>query len=48
MDGTMKDVPIQFYNNDRTRSFKIIVEGITEEGKMVLIEKIIAPQTKGF
>ena len=44
----MKDVPIQFYNNDRTRSFKVIVEGITEEGKMVLIEKLIAPQTKGF
>lgn len=48
MDGTMKDVPIQFYNNDRTKSFKVIVEGITEEGKMLLIEKIIKPQTKGF
>lgn len=48
MDGTMKEAPIHFFNNDRTKSFKVVVEGITEAGKMVLIEKIIAPQTKGF
>ena len=48
MDGTMKEIPVRFYNNDRTKSFKVIVEGITEEGKMVFIEKTISPQTKGF
>ena len=48
MDGTIKKVPVHFFNNDRTKSFKVVVEGITEEGKMVLIEKVIAPQTKGF
>ncbi len=42
------EISYRCFNNDRTKSFKVVVEGITEAGKMVLIEKIIAPQTKGF
>ncbi|HLG38816.1 MAG TPA: hypothetical protein VI461_04070 [Chitinophagaceae bacterium] len=37
-------IPIVFYNNDRTRQFKIVVEGMTFDGKMLMIEKIIGPK----
>src|SRR6185369_14996305 len=33
------NIPIAFYNNDRTRQFRIVVEGMTNEGKMIFIEK---------
>jgi len=39
-------IPVTFYNNDRTKSFKIVVEGMTIDGKMLLIEKTI--NRKGF
>lgn len=39
-------IPITFYNNDRTKSYKIVVEGMTVNGKMLLIEKTIT--RKGF
>ena len=39
-------IPLVFYNNDRTKSFKVVVEGMTRDGKMLMLEKIIAP--KGF
>ncbi len=48
VDGVNAKVPVIFYNNDRSRSFKVIVEGMTSEGKMVFIEKIISPVQKGF
>ena len=34
-------IPISFYNNDRSRSFKITLEGMTTEGKMVSMEQVI-------
>jgi hypothetical protein len=37
-------IPVTFYNTDRTKSFKIVVEGMTLEGKMISIEKIISPE----
>lgn len=37
-------IPVIFYNNDRTKRFKIVAEGITEDGRMLMIEKIIEPQ----
>jgi hypothetical protein len=37
-------LPIRFFNNDRTKQFKIVIEGMTAEGKMLMIEKIISPQ----
>ncbi len=39
-------IPLTFYNNDRTKSFKIVVEGMTIDGKMLMIEEIII--RKGF
>src|SRR5690606_20016124 len=35
-------IPVRFYNNDRTKRFKIIVEGITYDGKLLMIEKMIS------
>jgi hypothetical protein len=34
-------IPIRFFNNDRTKQFKIVVEGMTSDGKLLMIEKII-------
>lgn len=39
-------IPFTFYNNDRTKSFKIVIEGMTLDGKMLMIEKTIS--RKGF
>ena len=36
-----RKVPVTFYNNDFTKKFRIVLEGINEEGKMIHIEKII-------
>ena len=42
-------VPLVFHNSDRTSRFKIVVEGMTWDGRMVTLEKIIsAPGKKGF
>lgn len=35
-------IPLTFYNSDRTKNYKIIVEGMTTSGKMVCIEKTIS------
>jgi hypothetical protein len=48
VDGVDTKVPLRFYNNERSKEFKIIVEGITSEGKMLFIEKIVSPSIKGF
>ena len=40
------DLPIIFYNNDRSKQFKVIIEGMTTNGKLLMIEKTISP--KGF
>jgi hypothetical protein len=40
--GVNCKVPLRFYNNDRTRQFKIIVEGMTADGKMLMIEKTVS------
>ena len=34
-------IPIQFYNTDRTKKFKVVAEGITKEGKLLLIEQTV-------
>lgn len=36
-------IPIIFYNNDQTKRFKIVAEGVTNDGRMLMIEKIIEP-----
>ena len=34
-------IPFSFYNNDRSKRFKVVVEGMTSSGKMICLEKII-------
>ena len=34
-------IPVSFYNNDRTKKYKIIVEGVTTAGKLIWLEKVI-------
>jgi len=36
-----RKVPISFYNNDFTKKFRVVLEGINADGKMIRIEKII-------
>ncbi len=48
VDGSDTKVPLVFYNNERTKSFKVIVEGMTADGRMVFIEKLITPDKKSF
>jgi hypothetical protein len=33
------NIPVTFYNNDRSKQFKIVVEGMTVDGKLLMIEK---------
>ena len=37
-------IPVSFYNSDRTKKFKVVVEGMTTSGKLISLEKIISPQ----
>ena len=41
-------IPFRFYNNDRTKNFKIVVEGMTIDGKMLHLEEIVGAAKKGF
>jgi hypothetical protein len=36
------EIPISFYNNNRTKKFKVVVEGMTTSGKLIWLEKIIS------
>ena len=40
-DAVNRKVPISFYNNDFTKKFRVVLEGINVDGKMIHIEKII-------
>ena len=44
-DATRKKVRLEFYNNDITKAFRIVLEGVNEFGKMVRVEKVVQ-QTK--
>ena len=44
--GANPTIPFTFYNNDRSKSFKVVVEGMTSEGKLLMFEKTIS--AKGF
>lgn len=41
VNGSNTAIPVAFYNNDRTKRFKIVAEGITSDGRMLMLEKII-------
>ena len=40
VNGVNVQLPVRFYNNDRTKRFKITVEGVTNDGRMLLLERI--------
>lgn len=40
LNGTKKRQKIQFYNNDITKRFRLVLEGIDDNGKLIHIEKI--------
>ncbi len=40
-DANRHKVRFEFYNNDITRAFRIVLEGVNEIGKIVRIEKIV-------
>lgn len=40
-DATHKKVRLEFYNNNITKSFRIVLEGVNEIGKMVRVEQVI-------
>jgi hypothetical protein len=39
-------VPIRFYNSDRTKRFRVIVEGMTFNGKLIHAEKVFSIEKK--
>jgi len=41
-------IPLTFYNTDRTKQFRVVVEGMTTNGKMIFIEKLISPGKRSF
>jgi len=40
-DATRRKVKVEFYNNDITKAYRVVLEGVNEIGKMVRIEKVI-------
>ena len=41
LNGIESRMPIQFFNSDRTKRFRIVVEGITPSGRPLFFEKIL-------
>lgn len=41
IDGSTKKFSFDFYNNDMTKKFRIVIEGFDASGKLIHIEKII-------
>jgi hypothetical protein len=39
---------LEFFNNDNTSRYRILVQGISEKGFPVYFEKIITPPSKPF
>lgn len=48
VDKKNSTIPLVFYNNDNTKRFKIVVEGVSQNGKLIFLEKIIALNKKAF
>lgn len=34
-------IPVSFYNSDRTKRFRVVVEGMTTSGKLISVEQVI-------
>jgi hypothetical protein len=41
LDKSNRKASLTFYNNDITKRFRVVVEGVTETGKLVRVEKVI-------
>jgi hypothetical protein len=41
LDKSRKHVRLKFYNNDITKRFRLIMEGVNTEGRMIHVEKVI-------
>ncbi len=44
VNGENEKVPVVFYNNDRARTFRVVIEGLTTDGKILMIEKLVTPK----
>ena len=44
ISGENKKIPVTFYNNDRTKRFKVVAEGITSDGRLLMVEKTVEAQ----
>lgn len=44
-DATKQKVKLEFFNNDVTKAYRIVLEGVNEIGKVIRIEKVVQ-QTK--
>jgi hypothetical protein len=40
-DSKRQTVRVEFYNNDFSKSYKVVIEGVNELGKMIRIEKVV-------
>ncbi len=38
-DSLHSSIPIHFYNTDRTKKFRVVAEGITKDGKLLMVEQ---------
>lgn len=43
LDGERGRLPIEFFNSDRTKRFRIVIEGLSTNGQPWLMEKIVEP-----
>ncbi len=43
VNGVNPVIPVRFYNNDRTRKFRVVAEGITSDGRLLMSESVIEP-----
>ena len=41
LNGNQGRLPIEFYNSDRTKRFRVVVEGLTPTGRPLFFEKIL-------
>lgn len=40
-DGKGKPLTFSFYNNDISKNLQIVVQGITQEGKLIYLSKLL-------
>lgn len=48
LNGINPVVPVGFFNNDRTKQYRVVVEGMTVSGKLLSLETIIGPDKRSF